>query len=272
MTWSWSRLNTVLLLAVLLVLIAMFATRAYGGPLDPPGPPGSTDGVRQPGTPISSLPITITQPGYYYVTRDLTGAPGQPGITISTSNVTIDLGGFRLLGGSSPGDGISLSGGFRNIAIRNGSVRGWNDGVDVSIALQSSVHDVQASSNLNYGFRIGARSSLRDCNASLNAIGIEVNFGVVRNCVVTENAILGMAVLNFSLVEGNFVSFNGGKGTEIGDNNTLRGNEHSGNGGVNDLNVVGAGNVVDGDVVCRFDTSPGPNDFVQITSHPGLCN
>ena len=38
----WPRINTVLLLLVLLAVVGLFATRAFGGPLDPPGPVGST--------------------------------------------------------------------------------------------------------------------------------------------------------------------------------------------------------------------------------------
>ena len=95
----WPRINTVLLLVTLLAVIGLFATRAYGGPLDPPGAPASTDGVRGQGTPISSLPFAITQPGRYYLTRNLTGPGNANGITITAANVTLDLNGFTLDGG-----------------------------------------------------------------------------------------------------------------------------------------------------------------------------
>ncbi len=110
MNSMWVRLNFLGMAVIALLLVAVLAQDAYGGPLDPPGAPGSTDGVRGPGTPISSLPYTISQPGYYSVTRHLIGPDLEPGITITTSNVTLDLGGFTLLGGSSAGDGIAVSG------------------------------------------------------------------------------------------------------------------------------------------------------------------
>src|SRR5688572_3000664 len=94
---------------------------AGAGPLNPTTPPGSTDSVRLPGTPISSLPFTINAPGNYYVTRDLTAnGAGADGITINTSNVTIDLGGFALHGGAGTDDGIVSI--FPNTSVRNGAL------------------------------------------------------------------------------------------------------------------------------------------------------
>lgn len=251
-----ARLNTVLLMLLLIVGIAILATlalRAEGGPLDPPGPPGSTDSVRLPGTPISSLPFAINSAGYYYVTRDLTAPAGQNGITINVSNVTIDLGGFRLLGGATPGDGIIASGGFRNITIRNGSVRGFVDGVDLSSASMSRVDDVQSSSNSGAGFRIGLRSVLSDCNASLNSAGIDVNYGMVRGCIVSENTSIGINVQQHTVVERNFITGNAGyTGIDMGSNNTVRDNEFTANTGSDfDLRASGDSNVIIGNVYCN---------------------
>src|SRR5262245_59525261 len=91
--------------------------QALSSAIDAP-PPGTA-------TPISSLPFTINQPGSYELTGNLTGASGQPGITISASNVTINLRGFALIGVAGTGNGIMVSGPQRAIAIRNGTVRDW---------------------------------------------------------------------------------------------------------------------------------------------------
>ena len=77
------RLNTLLLVILICMagaIIAILGARASAGPLDPPAPPASTDGVRQPGTPISSIPFTISQSGSYYLTRNLTDTGGNDGI------------------------------------------------------------------------------------------------------------------------------------------------------------------------------------------------
>jgi len=53
----------------------------------------------EPRTPISSVPFTISAPGSYYVTTNLTPGADQNGIVVAADNVTIDLNGFTLFGG-----------------------------------------------------------------------------------------------------------------------------------------------------------------------------
>jgi hypothetical protein len=56
-------------------LVATLARDVIGGPLDPPGPPASTQPVVEPRTPISSIPYTISAPGSYFLTKNLVSAP-----------------------------------------------------------------------------------------------------------------------------------------------------------------------------------------------------
>src|SRR5262245_10664778 len=74
--------------------------------------------------PISSLPRVIKKPGSYYLTQDLTGVAGNHGIVIKTSNVTVDLNGYSLIGASDALDGIMVKNASSNVAILNGSVTG----------------------------------------------------------------------------------------------------------------------------------------------------
>ena len=256
MTTITNRFNTLLLVLLVLMagaIITMLATRAYGGPLDPTGPPASTDGVLTPGTPISSLPFATTQGGYYYVTRALSALAGQSGITICCSNTTVDLGGFTITGagvGMSPGDGISNPG-ARNIVIRNGAVRGWFNGINLG-GTDSRVDGVQASSNTVNGIKIGAQSEISDCNVSLNGqLGIDITYGTVRNCTATEND-TGIVLENNALVEDSHVNSNRNVGISTNaDNNTVRNNELSGNRNF-DISVFGTGNVVRENVYCSL--------------------
>src|SRR5438477_3692724 len=119
--------------AVGILIVLAIADVARGGPLDPPGPLGSTmktlDQV-EPRIPIgqpASFPITISQPGSYYLTGDITGVSGTGGIYITVSGVTIDLNGFHLTGVPGSHDGISTStistGG---ITIEHGTISSWD--------------------------------------------------------------------------------------------------------------------------------------------------
>ena len=54
----WNRINTGLLLIVLLAIVGLFASRAYGGPLDPSGPPHSTLPQVEPRNPLGETPVT----------------------------------------------------------------------------------------------------------------------------------------------------------------------------------------------------------------------
>lgn len=100
------------------------------GSLTPPGAPAPTmkslDQVeaRTAITNAASL-VTISQPGSYYLTRNLTVSSGD-GINITTIGVTLDLNGFtiRSTAASAAGTGILLSGGLRNITIANGFIQG----------------------------------------------------------------------------------------------------------------------------------------------------
>jgi hypothetical protein len=185
----------VLILAVGVAIVAMLATGVRGGPLDPPGAPASTDGVRQAGMPISSLPFTLSQPGSYYVTRDLTAAFGQNGVTISASNVTLDLNGFTLHGTSQTGDAVLITGSPSAITIKDGMVRGWYNGIDAQLGSNVTISGITAAQNGgssadgSYGIILMNNSILEDCNVTDGAAtGVLAVNSTVRDCVISHNA------------------------------------------------------------------------------------
>jgi len=91
-------------MAASLLALAALAGTAQGGPIDPSAPPISTGK-----NVITSLPITISQPGSYILNSNLTCTAcsgGQHGISVNVSDVSIDLQGFQLVGVAGAGDGI----------------------------------------------------------------------------------------------------------------------------------------------------------------------
>ena len=200
------RLNTlllVLLVAMAGAIIALLASRAYGGPLDPTTSPGSTDGVREPGTPILSIPITITQPGYYYLTHNLTAsADNQNGITIDSDYVTLDLKGFTLTGSNRTGVGIGAVNHARQLSVINGNIVRWATGVDGLLAAYAEFDHLRAGDNLT-GMTIFF-STVHDCSiVENNTVGIVLSYSTIRGCQITANSFNGISATGASLIEGN---------------------------------------------------------------------
>ena len=121
--------HRLLLAAALLLSAFCLPLSAFSqGSLTPPGAPGPTMKTLaqiEPRTPISTAPFTISQPGSYYLTTNLT-VSGTNAITIATNGVTLDLNGFTLASTapSASGYAILINNGLSDLAIFNGHIRG----------------------------------------------------------------------------------------------------------------------------------------------------
>ena len=222
----YTRINTGLLVFIALtgiVLVTMMATRAYGGPLDPPGAPAPTMKTLQqvePRTPISQpataagFPIQINSPGSYYLTENITGVGIVDGIDINADNVTLDLGGFTLSGGGAIGgtvgfDGISA--GVTNLTIRNGVVRDWVTGISTYTSTRSTYEDLKVTDNILDGIMIGTGSTARRLTVWNNGHG---GAGASAGLVITQ-----VPGAWGSIVEDSSFGNNGGQGIYIFANN-----------------------------------------------------
>jgi hypothetical protein len=179
---------------------------------------GSRGGVR---TKITTLPYTITSPGFYYLGGNLTQAfsPGGDAITVSSDDVTLDLMGFCLSGpGKQSGiySGIYSASQRSNVEIRNGSVR-YFGGAGISF-----------NSGSNVGIRvIGVR--VRETGGS--GIGLNGNANLVMDCSAMNagNICIDVTAAG-NTIKGNLVSGSDHEGIRAGVGSTVMGNVARSNG------------------------------------------
>ncbi len=219
-----------------LVLIAtlnpQLSTVFAQGSLTPTGAPAPTMKTLQqvePRKPISSLPYSITNSGSYYLTATVAAVNLSDGITISVSNVTLDLKGFTLKGVPGSGDGIRISGSPNNVTLRNGIVDGWGgNGVDLGSAVGTVVEDIHAFGNGDRGVRGASRSLIKSCVARGNfGIGISASDGAsIIGCISSDNVgstnSHGFSVFNGSRFESCAATGNGGAGFRGSDGSSAR--------------------------------------------------
>ncbi len=172
------------------------------------------DATHTPGN-TTSLFI-ISEPGSYYLTTNITGVDNKDGIKIATNNVTLDLNGFSLIGDpTSSFAGIYIPFGFRDVAVRNGMVSGWNFNGSIGIgclANHVTLERLTISSN-GIGIYASADVVIKDCLIVGNEkYGINLQ---TSDSVVTGNSLLGNNAGNSASYAAIFVA---------GSNNRIDGN------------------------------------------------
>lgn len=228
---------------------------------------------------ISSLPYTISTPGYYYVNGNLSSAG--TGIVVNANDVTVDLNSYTITGPGDPGDGynfgVTISG--SNIEVKNGTIRNFDqamfssEGVNYARAI-----NVRAVSNATGIRLLGKGNMVEQCHVSNNsnssgeAIAVGAGSTVASNVVhsnastgiltfegstiigntVYNNAGNGIVALVGSTVKNNTVYSNGGWGIELYGNNLVDGNTSFDN---NELGGYGNANTC---TTCTFGTNHMP--------------
>jgi parallel beta-helix repeat protein len=192
----------------------------------------------EPRTPISSAPYTISQPGAYYLTTNLTSVGH--GIIIQADRVTLDLMGFSLTGS----EGINTYGiwmaGTTNLAVcdvvvRGGMVRSFWNGLRFDSAQNSRAEGVAVSSNSSVGIVLAGTkfkcdgNTIADCAVRWN-VGYGIHFdgtagscngNTIRNSTINWNLFTGIyfysgsGVCNGNTIVGCTVGSNSAYGVQL---------------------------------------------------------
>jgi len=274
----------VLALGSMLVFLAlsMAGDSGSGAPIGP-GPTILTDAQ-----PISSLPFTISQPGSYSLTQNLQdlffpSSPHDNAIEVNADNVTIDLGGYSLIGpgaNSGTSNGIHMNG-RTNVEICHGTVTGFgNNGIYEENNDTGSGHRVvglRVVSNGGHGILLwGSNHTVKDCTVIENCLTVLQGYGAITcgssstvtgnvasnnnivgintgsGCMICDNTVsgnfLGIAPWYGCSVIDNTVSYNVADGIQVAaDGNLIKGNALSGN-QESGINVSGSYNSVEGNL------------------------
>lgn len=168
------------------------------GSLAPPAPPGPTmktlDQIEA-RTPISAAPFTITVPGSYYLTANLSVSGGDA-ITINVGGVTLDLNGFTIPSTANPaaGMGVHLIRPNSDTTIVNGHIRG---GVTYSNGAFSAGPGFQDGIGFTGGGPVNQLLNTRVSGVSVSGVsryGIaQLGFGsVIDHCMVNSTGNTGL--------------------------------------------------------------------------------
>jgi parallel beta-helix repeat protein len=200
----------------------------------------------EPRTPISALPFTISAPGSYFITGNLTGVAGQHGITINADHVTLDLGGFELVGpGGAVTAGIRVINAHVNATIRNGTVRGWLSSsvvAETSTCMEMHVENVRVFNGGSAGILLGNNGTAKACEVR-GCVAFGISGGT--SCKVLECTAVGQTgpggdginVGADSIVTDCVANGNGSDGIQVGSASRISGCAASGN-TTNGLNVA----------------------------------
>ena len=230
------------------VLVGVQSVFAQGS-LTPPGAPAPTMKTLnqiEPRTPISSVPYTISEPGSYYFTTNLTSTGH--GVVITTNGVTLDLMGFTLSGDGGVGDyGVFVEGATNRVVeavvVRNGAVRNFYTGIRADYSLGGHFEQLALFDNTYYGVVLYGNSGQCDGNT-------------ITDCTISGNGGYGVDLY------GNSGQCNG---------NTVTGCSISGNGSYG-VYLYGRSGQCDGNTVADCSISGNSNSCVVLYGNFGQCD
>jgi parallel beta-helix repeat protein len=175
-------------------------------------------------------PVTVTAGGSYLLTSNLQGQTGLAGIELATSDVTLDMNGFQLIGTSGTLHGITTTNQpltRSNLRLVNGVIRNWGgSGVDFAAGQNVFIEDVKSSNNGGDGFHSLELTTFTNCVARGNGgdgFRTEGHTAIVRGVLAQSNT-QGIQVGNRSIVVESVSENNAAEGISCADACVIRNN------------------------------------------------
>ena len=149
-----------------------------------------------------SQPLIISEPGSYRLTRNIETT--DDAITITVSNVTLDLNGFTIsyVGPQNFADGVAVVPAARNVEIMNGVITGFSRygiffpaGPAPQTDAEATLSNLRITQNGVSGISIEVRHGalISDCVVANNGnYGIRMSTGLLLNSTVINNASFGL--------------------------------------------------------------------------------
>jgi hypothetical protein len=206
---------------------------------------------------ISACGATVSTSGNYTVTANLTTASSTPCITITASNVAIDLGSHTITGTGSaaayPGYGIADSGSCspscqQNIIIANGTITGFYAGIFLTSTQYATIANMNATQD-QFGIVVEQDYAMvTESQASNNAgIGISLNGNneTISNSQANNNSTTGMEADGpGATISNSQASKNGGNGMAFSISGATVSNSSANNNGGYGMLFGGGNNAV----------------------------
>jgi hypothetical protein len=177
------------------------------------------------------FPYVISQPGSYKLSGNLIlNDANKTAIRIAVDFVTIDLGGFSIIGPNDCSSGVCSANGtgngietltghvYFNITIRNGTIQGMgDDGIQLwgdsylleYLNVRSNGFEGISVARFSLSHVLPSLVTVQHCNADLNSRGIHVEGGRVSHNNVSRNRQLGIAVDDWGSATDNVILENG---------------------------------------------------------------
>jgi hypothetical protein len=144
---------------------------------------------------------TISRSGSFVLQRDLSHVSGGDCLVLDADFITIDLAGFGLIG-QGTGTGIRTTRDLLGIAVRNGTIHGFERGISLS-GRDSIVEEMRVVNNSGGG--ISADGIVRNNTVQGNG-GVAIQAGgVVTGNIAIDNL---TGIFAVGLVSGNYVANN----------------------------------------------------------------